>query len=77
MKIKSKETKEENRIPIENLMGYDDIISEFALYILTYLIGSWIYRGCSEESNDQRNHSICYTTTTSEVHTFKNKNKRK
>ena len=25
----------------------------------------------------ERNHSICYTATTYEVHTFKNKNKRK
>ena len=26
---------------------------------------------------NKRNHSICYTTTAYEVHTFKNKNKRK
>ena len=26
---------------------------------------------------NERNHSICYTTTTYQVHTFKNKNKRK
>ena len=26
---------------------------------------------------NERNHSICYTTTTYEVHTFKNKNERK
>ena len=26
---------------------------------------------------NERNHSFCYTTTTYEVHTFKNKNKRK
>ena len=48
MKIKSKETKEENRIPIENLMGYDDIISEFALYIFNLFDRvvnlSWLFR---------------------------------
>ena len=26
---------------------------------------------------NERNHSICYATTTYEVHTFKNRNKRK
>ena len=26
---------------------------------------------------NERNHNICYTTTTYKVHTFKNKNKRK
>ena len=48
MKIKSKETKEENRIPIDNLMGYDDIISEFALYIFNLFDRvvnlSWLFR---------------------------------
>ena len=28
---KAKETKEENRISLENLTGYDDIVCEFAL----------------------------------------------
>ena len=36
---KAKE-KEEQRITVENLTGYDDIVCEFALRIFTYLIKS-------------------------------------
>ena len=31
-KQKEKETKEEKRISVENLTGYDDIVCEFVLY---------------------------------------------
>ena len=50
---------------LNNLTGYDDICEFTRLVNLMQLM--W----------NERNHSICYTATTYEVHTFKNKNKRK
>ena len=51
--------------------------------LLTYLIEFLICLGCSDEFNvayvqrAKSQYSICSTTTTCEVHTFKNKNKIK
>ena len=69
---------------MENLTGYDYIVCEFAM--CTFNLSdrevdfSWfnkeIYTGVQFMCNE-RNHSICYATTTNEVYTFKNKNKRK
>ena len=76
---KAKETKEEKTISVENLTGHDDIVCEFALCTFNLLdrvvnfswLLIWIY--CSLCAA-RRSHSICYTTTKYEVHTFKNKN---
>ena len=51
--------------------------------LLTYLIEALICLGCSDEFNvayvqrAKLQYSICSTTTTCEVHTFKNKDKIK
>ena len=49
--------------------------------LLIYLIESGIPPGCSYELNvvyvQWKKYIVCYTTTTYEVHTFKNKNKKK
>ena len=61
-------------------MGYDDIVWEFALCTLTYLIESWISPGCSYEFYVvyvQPDKSQYLSTATYEVHTFKKKNTRK
>ena len=48
--------------------------------LLTYLIESLIYPGCLYKFNavyvQCEKYSICYTTATYEVHTFKNKRMR-
>ena len=66
-------------ISVENLTGYDDIVCEFALCTFNLLYRfvnfSWLFNVvymCNE-----RSHSICYTTTTYEVHAIKNQNKIK
>ena len=56
------------------------LLASLLYVLLTYLIESWISPGCSYEFNvvymqRERSHSICYTTTTYEVCTYKNKNK--
>ena len=48
---KAKETKEEKRISVEDLTGYDDIVCEFALCTFNLLIESLISPGCSYELN--------------------------
>ena len=76
----TKETKEEKRISVENLTGYDDIVCEFAL--CTFNIRdrvvnfSWLFK-FNVVYVQRQNHSIYYTTRTYEVHILKNKNKRK
>ena len=77
-KAKRKKTKREERISVENLMVYDDIVCEFAMSTLTDLIFSWISPGCSYEFivvYVPREKSK-YTTTKYEVNTFKNKIKK-
>ena len=66
---------------MENLTGYDNIVCKFALCIFNLLnwvvnfsrLFIWI-QCCSCAT---REITVCYTTTTYEVHAFKNKNKRK
>ena len=48
---KTRETKNEKRISMENVTGYDDIVCKLLCVLLTYLIEWWIYRGCSYEFN--------------------------
>ena len=51
---KVKETKEEKRISVESLTGYDDTMMSFAnlfCVLLTYLFELWICPGCSYEFN--------------------------
>ena len=74
-KQKAKETKEEKRISVENLMGYDDI-SEFTLYTFN-LLDQEKSQYLSYYNNIWSTHFQEQTTTTFEVHTFKNKKKRK
>ena len=45
------ETKKEKKIFLEPPTGYDDIVCEFAVCALTYLIEAWISPGCSYEFN--------------------------
>ena len=66
---------------MENLTGYDNIVCKFVLCIFNLLnwvvnfsrLFIWI-QCCSCAT---REIAVCYTTTTYEVHAFKNKNKRK
>ena len=67
-KQKAKETKAEKITSAENLTGYNDIVCKFILIVHIDLMSFM----CKD-----RNHSICYTITTYEVHTFKKKKKRK
>ena len=46
---KTRETKNEKRISMENVTGYDDIVCKLLCVLLTYLIEWWIYRCCSYE----------------------------
>ena len=78
---KTEETKEEKRISVENLTGYNDIVCEFALCTFNLLDRaanfSWLLYEFNVVYLRPEKYSICYTTTTYEVHAFKNKNKRK
>ena len=67
---------------MENLTEYDYIVCEFALCtFLTYLIETWISPGYAYEFKvvyvQPEKSQYFFTTTTYEVHTFKNKIKRK
>ena len=64
---KAKETKEEKRIFVEKLTGYYDIVCEFSLCTFNVL----------DRVVQRHKYSMCYTTTTYKVHTFKNKHKGK
>ena len=46
---KQKKTKEEERISVENLTGYDDFVCEFALCTFNLFDQSWVSPGCSYE----------------------------
>ena len=78
---KSKETKEEKIISVENLTGYGDIVCEFALCtfkLLDRLVNfPWLFMQIRCSLCATRKITVCFTTTTYGVHTIKNKNKRK
>ena len=64
------------------MTGFDDIVCEFALCTLSLFIEFWISSGCLRQFNEvyvqgEKSQYNCYTTTTYEVHAFKNGNKRK
>ena len=75
-KQKAKETREEKRISVECLRGYNDIICKF---LSVYFLFAWsnggfflvVYIWCTFVQ--QKKYSICYTTTTYDVHTFTTK----
>ena len=79
-KEKEKESKEEKRISVENLMGYNDIVCKLVLWTF-YLIESWISPGCLYEFNvvyvQQQKSQFFILQPIFEVHTCKNKNKIK
>ena len=77
-----KERKEEKRISVENLTVYVDIVCQFALCTLNFFLSNHefllvVYMNLMKFICIERNHSICCTTATSEVHSFKLKNKWK
>ena len=82
---KVKESKEEKRISVENLTGYDDIVCKFARCtfvddVTIYLIKLWISPAGSCEFNvvcaqqEKSQYLLCYNNKT---YNFKNKNYRK
>ena len=78
---KAKETKGEKRISVENLTVYYDIVWGFAhctLNLLDRVVKfSWLFYKFNVVYVQRDKCSICYTTRTYKVHTFKNKNKRR
>ena len=75
-KQNAKETREEKRISVEYLRGYNDIICKFGLctfYLLDQMVDFFWLFIYDVPYVQQKKYSICYTTTTYDVHTFKTK----
>ena len=73
---KAKETKEEKRVSVENLTGYDYMAFEFAQCTFNLLdrfvnFPRLLFSLCAPREITERN--LCFTTSTYEVHTSRTK----